>query len=46
LGGRGILVPSTETPRDEIDRATAQLEVAATLTDAVHALLGLPHPGA
>jgi histidinol-phosphate phosphatase family protein len=44
LGGRGILVPSPQTPDGEIEHAKAHLEMAPTLTDAVHALLGLPHP--
>lgn len=44
LGGRGILVPSGQTPQSEVDYAKEHLEVAATLTDAVHALLGFPHP--
>ncbi len=40
LGGRGILVPSPETPADEIARAHAEAEVAATLTEAVQRTLG------
>ena len=40
LGGRGILGPSPETPADEIARAHAEAEVAATLTEAVQRTLG------
>ncbi len=43
LGGRGILVPSPDTPADEIAQAAAQLEVAATLTEAVQRALGTDH---
>lgn len=35
LGGRGILIPNDETPRDEIDRARKEFGVAATLDEAV-----------
>jgi D-glycero-D-manno-heptose 1,7-bisphosphate phosphatase len=42
LGGRGILVPSAATPGVEVVRAAEDLEVAATLTDAVNAILGSP----
>lgn len=35
LGGRGILVPNDETPRDEIGRARKEFGVAATLDEAV-----------
>lgn len=35
LGGRGILVPNDETPRDEIESARRDLTVAATLDEAV-----------
>lgn len=46
LGGRGILVPSVQTPEDEIVRAKQEFEVVTTLTDAVHAIIGSPAPGA
>lgn len=39
LGGRGILVPSVDTPSDEITRADRDAEVAPTLRDAVARLL-------
>jgi histidinol-phosphate phosphatase family protein len=38
-GARGVLVPSDETPADEIDRARREAEVAETLTDVVHMAL-------
>lgn len=38
-GGRGILVPSEATPPDEIARAHAEMQVAATLQDAFDAAL-------
>jgi D-glycero-D-manno-heptose 1,7-bisphosphate phosphatase len=38
-GGRGILVPSEGTPPDEIARARAEMQVAATLQDAFDAAL-------
>ena len=38
---RGVLVPSDETPADEIERAVREAEVAQTLTDVVHMI----HPG-
>jgi histidinol-phosphate phosphatase family protein len=43
LGGRGILVPSRDTPPDEIARAQAELEVAATLAEAVQRSLRTDH---
>jgi histidinol-phosphate phosphatase family protein len=46
LGGRGILVPSPSTPGEEIVEAARDLEIAATLTAAVQAVLGHPHPNA
>jgi D-glycero-D-manno-heptose 1,7-bisphosphate phosphatase len=36
---RGVLVPSDETPADEIERAVREAEVAQTLTDVVHMIL-------
>lgn len=39
FGGRGILVPNAATPPDDLAKAREQLEVAATLTDAVHMIL-------
>jgi D-glycero-D-manno-heptose 1,7-bisphosphate phosphatase len=39
FGGQGILVPSPVTPAEDIARATRELAVAATLTDAVHLIL-------
>ena len=38
-GARGVLVPSDETPADEIERAVREAEVAQTLTDVVHMIL-------
>jgi histidinol-phosphate phosphatase family protein len=38
-GGRGVLVPSDETPADEIERARRDAEVVQTLTDVVHMIL-------
>jgi histidinol-phosphate phosphatase family protein len=38
-GGRGVLVPSDETPAEEIERAAREAEVAQTLTDVVHMIL-------
>jgi histidinol-phosphate phosphatase family protein len=38
-GARGILVPTADTPPEEIERARAELAVANTLTDAVHVIL-------
>jgi histidinol-phosphate phosphatase family protein len=40
FGARGILVPSTETPADEVDRARVELEVAETLVAAVELVFG------
>ncbi|MFI5312027.1 MAG: D-glycero-alpha-D-manno-heptose-1,7-bisphosphate 7-phosphatase [Gemmatimonadales bacterium] len=40
FGARGILVPNLGTPDEEISRAKAEMEVADTLTDAVHLILG------
>jgi HAD superfamily hydrolase (TIGR01662 family) len=42
LGGQGILVPSPVTPGEEVVRAARELQIAATLTAAVHAILGSP----
>lgn len=36
---RGILVPGPATPADELETATRDFEVAATLSDAVHMIL-------
>jgi len=38
-GARGILVPNEGTPAEEIERAERELEVARTLTEAVHLIL-------
>jgi histidinol-phosphate phosphatase family protein len=38
-GARGVLVPSDETPAEEIERARREAEVALTLTDVVHLIL-------
>jgi D-glycero-D-manno-heptose 1,7-bisphosphate phosphatase len=38
-GGQGILVPSPSTPAEDVERATRELTVVATLTDAVHLIL-------
>ena len=40
LGGRGILVPSPETPREEIERAERDAVIVASLRDAVDIVLG------
>lgn len=40
LGGRGILVPSVDTPDDERERAAREAELAPTLRDAVALVLG------
>lgn len=45
FGGRGILVPSPNTPGEEIVRAAAELEIAATLTAAVQSFLATPPSG-
>jgi histidinol-phosphate phosphatase family protein len=42
FGGRGVLVPSPDTPGEEIVRATAELEIAATLTAALQRFLAAP----
>ncbi len=39
FGGQGILVPSANTPPEEIERARAQATVVDTLLDAVHIIL-------
>lgn len=39
LGGRGILVPSVDTPSDEISRAERDAELATTLAHAVALVL-------
>jgi histidinol-phosphate phosphatase family protein len=38
-GARGVLVPSPETPPEEIERARREAEVAHTLTDVVQVML-------
>jgi histidinol-phosphate phosphatase family protein len=38
-GARGVLVPSDETPPDDIERARRDAEVAQTLTDVVQMIL-------
>lgn len=35
FGGRGILIPTDKTPREEQERAARELELAPSLTDAV-----------
>jgi histidinol-phosphate phosphatase family protein len=40
LGGRGILVPSVDTPADDIARAERDATLAPTLRDAVTTVLG------
>lgn len=40
LGGRGILVPSADTPEAELERARAEAAVAPTLGDAVTLVVG------
>jgi histidinol-phosphate phosphatase family protein len=42
LGGRGILVPSIETPGVEMVRAAEKLEIAPSLTAAVHSVVAPP----
>ena len=44
LGGRGILVPSVDTPSDDIARAEREAELAPTLRDAVTLVLGPDAP--
>jgi histidinol-phosphate phosphatase family protein len=44
FGGRGILVPSPDTPGEEIVRAAAEFEIAATLSAAVQMILNSPPP--
>jgi histidinol-phosphate phosphatase family protein len=39
LGGRGVLVPSADTPADEVERARSDAMVARTLGDAVALVL-------
>lgn len=39
LGARGVLVPSPDTSRSDIDRAEAELRVASTLQQAVDCVL-------
>lgn len=46
LGGRGILVPSPDTPGSEIVQATREMEIAASLTAAVALIIGTPYAGA
>lgn len=44
LGGRGILVPSVDTPSDDIARAEREATLAPTLRDAVARVLGPEAP--
>lgn len=44
LGGRGILIPSADTPADDRARALRDAEVAANLASAVALVVG-PHRG-
>src|SRR5690606_27996549 len=44
LGGRGILVPSVDTPSDDIARAEREATLAPTLRDAVVLVLGPEAP--
>jgi histidinol-phosphate phosphatase family protein len=49
FGGRGILIPTDKTPRDEHDRAAREMEIAPSLTDAaarIIAALGIRRPSA
>ena len=39
FGGRGILIPTDKTPREECERAARELEIAPSLTDAVARVL-------
>ena len=39
FGGRGILIPTGKTPRDECERALQEAEVAPSLTDAAVRIL-------
>ncbi len=39
FGGRGILVPTEKTPREERDRAVLEAEIAPSLTDAIVRIL-------
>lgn len=40
LGGRGILVPSVDTPREDRERASSEAHVASTFAAAVTLVLG------
>jgi histidinol-phosphate phosphatase family protein len=40
-GSQGILVPSPSTPPEDVERATRELVVVSTLTDAVHLILNV-----
>ncbi|HYV96432.1 MAG TPA: HAD family hydrolase [Gemmatimonadaceae bacterium] len=46
LGGRGILVPTAETPAEEIEQAKREFELAPNLAAAVAAIIGTPITGA
>lgn len=39
FGGRGILIPTEKTPRDERERAAREAEIAPSLTDATARIL-------
>ena len=39
VGGRGILIPNDETPKEQIETARAQFEVADTLDEAVSRII-------
>jgi D-glycero-D-manno-heptose 1,7-bisphosphate phosphatase len=39
FGGRGILIPTDKTPREERDRAAQEAEIAPSLTDATARIL-------
>jgi FMN phosphatase YigB (HAD superfamily) len=41
LGAHGILVPTAETPPEEVERARAEMAVAPTLGEAAARILGL-----
>ena len=43
-GARGILVPSPETPAEDLERTLAEgFEIASSLTEAAVLILGIPH---
>ena len=44
LGGRGILVAAPTTPREDIDRASSEAEIASSLDEAVDLVIGPRRP--